>query len=113
MFISVDNCVRQEKGYCRIQWQESSVTSPDPFQLDTGNNPATPTLSTTAAGGAPTPAISVACPLAYVNIPEGSETGVSALNPSLSALAYQSTWCGANLGFTPLAASMNVVCKWR
>ena len=70
-FTPAGNCVRQEKGYCRVQWSENSVTSPDPFQLDTGNNPATPTLSTTAAGGAPTPAITVSCPLAYVTIPEG------------------------------------------
>ena len=105
LFISVANCVRQEKGYCRIQWSENSVTPPDPFQLDTQV-----AGSDGAAGGA-TPAAGVSCPLAYVTIPEGSETGVTPLNPSLSGLTYQSTWCGSNLGFTPLAASMSVVCK--
>merc|ERR1712080_23425 len=27
------NCVRQEEGMCSIVWQESSITSPDPFYL--------------------------------------------------------------------------------
>ena len=103
--LCTDNCVRQEKGYCRIQWKENSVSSPDPFQLDTQTGG-----STLAAGGA-TPAAAVTCALAYVTIPEGSETGVSALNPTLSGFTYQTTWCGANLGYTPLAASMNVICK--
>ena len=30
-----ENCVRTNKGYCRIQWQQSPGTTPDPFQLDT------------------------------------------------------------------------------
>merc|ERR1712079_842611 len=29
-----NNCIRTEKGYCAIQWKESSTTSPDPFSLD-------------------------------------------------------------------------------
>merc|ERR1712183_924621 len=32
--MTYSNCIRQEKNYCRIQWQANSVTSPDPFQLD-------------------------------------------------------------------------------
>merc|ERR1711990_1402247 len=32
--MAYDNCIRQEKGYCRIQWQQSAGTSPDPFQMD-------------------------------------------------------------------------------
>ena len=28
-----NNCIRTEKGYCAIQWKESSTTSPDPFQV--------------------------------------------------------------------------------
>ena len=29
-------CVRREYGYCGIEWSESAITSPDPFDLDTG-----------------------------------------------------------------------------
>ena len=47
----------------------------------------------------------------WTTLSAGSETGVTALNPSLSALTYQSNWCGTNLGYTPLATSINVVCK--
>merc|ERR1711874_669492 len=40
-----DNCIRQEKGHCRIQWDENAATSPDSLQLDTTSTatPATPT----------------------------------------------------------------------
>merc|ERR1712088_91030 len=27
------NCIRTEKGYCSIQWKQSSTTSPDPFGI--------------------------------------------------------------------------------
>ena len=106
-----DNCIRQEKGYCRIQWQESASTTPDPFAMDTVT-----TGSGTAAGGT-TPAIAIVCNLAQVTIPDGSPNGVNALDSttpavvSLSAMAYQSEWCGSNLGYTNLAVSMSVTCK--
>ena len=29
-------CVRREYGYCGIEWSESAITSPDPFDLNTG-----------------------------------------------------------------------------
>ena len=29
-------CVRRDYGYCGIQWSESAITSPDPFDLNTG-----------------------------------------------------------------------------
>ena len=45
--VSLDNCIRQEKGHCRIQYKESSSSPPDPFQLDTQ----APAASMTAAGG--------------------------------------------------------------
>ena len=28
-----NNCIRTEKGYCAIQWKESSTATPDPFQM--------------------------------------------------------------------------------
>ena len=31
-------CVRQEAGYCGIEWNEAATTSPDPFDLSTGTN---------------------------------------------------------------------------
>merc|ERR1712064_244348 len=27
------NCIRTEQGYCKIQWKESSSTTPDPFTI--------------------------------------------------------------------------------
>ena len=77
-----ENCVRTNKGYCRIQWQESPGTTPDTFQLDTLAG----TTDTLAAGGvhSPTPAdptalAQIACPLAYVQIPDGSVNGLTPL----------------------------------
>eukprot|EP00095_Tigriopus_kingsejongensis_P002473 maker-scaffold326_size205590-snap-gene-0.16 protein:Tk02473 transcript:maker-scaffold326_size205590-snap-gene-0.16-mRNA-1 annotation:"hypothetical protein D910_04166" len=32
------NCIRQEKGYCQVQYAESAITTPDPFQLSTGGS---------------------------------------------------------------------------
>ena len=106
-----DNCIRQEKGYCRIMWQESASTAPDPFAMDT-----VAAGSATAAGGT-TPATAIVCNLAQVTIPDGSPNGINALDSttpaivSLSAMAYQSEWCGSNLGYTNLAFSMSVTCK--
>merc|ERR1712062_36432 len=69
-----DNCVRQAKGYCRIQWQQNSATTPDSFQIDTDADTATAAATT----GLNT------CPLGYVEIPSGSNNGQSGLNPALS-----------------------------
>ena len=113
--VSLDNCIRQEKGYCRIQYKESSMTSPDPFQLDTSILDATlgTTTSTTAAGGLypPTPT-AVPCVLSYVTIPQGSEDGVTILNTLFSTIPFQSQWCGSSLGYTNKAFPMSVTCKF-
>ena len=94
-------------------WQESASTAPDPFAMDTVT-----TGSPTAAGGtATTPAIAIVCNLAQVTIPDGSPNGITALEStlptvaSLSGLAYQSEWCGSNMGYTNQAFSMSVTCK--
>ena len=29
-------CVRRDYGYCGIEWSESAITSPDPFDLNSG-----------------------------------------------------------------------------
>ena len=107
MFPSLDNCIRQEKGYCRVKYTESSTTTPDPFDLDTAT-----AGSAAAAGGTETTPTNVACALNYVQIPNGSENGVSPLNAQFSTPPQQTTWCGTNLGYTPLTTSMDVVCKF-
>merc|ERR1711899_25344 len=52
------NCIRTEAGYCRIQWKQSSTSSPDTFDM-------TPAPATTALanGGYSPPAIAYACPV--------------------------------------------------
>ena len=113
-FYFLDNCIRQEKGYCRIQWEESSGVT-NPFQLDTAVG-----LTAPAAGGmtgTQAAQVSVACAaaagaqLSFVKIPEGSNTGVSPLNPSLSYLPYQSVWCGRVLSYPSQLTPIPIVCK--
>ena len=96
-----ENCIRQEKNYCRIQWQANSISSPDPFQLDTQTS-----ASTIAAGG------STACVLAHVVIPDGSDNGLTPLSQPISAMGFRSKWCGAVLGYDGQTAAMSVVCKY-
>merc|ERR1711990_20132 len=90
--MSYDNCIRQEKGYCRIQWQQNAASTPDPFQLDTA---VAATNAGNALGGVYN-AIAYPCVLAYVKIPEGTAN----TNVLLNGLAYQNEWCGSDLGNT-------------
>jgi len=84
-----NNCIRTEKGYCAIQWKESSTTSPDPFGVG-----AAPTTAIGANGATPT-----ACLTGYVNIPALSPDGIQKIPiPPGSAQAYQSQVCGVNFG---------------
>ena len=93
-----DNCIRTAKGYCRIRWQQNSATSPDTFQLDaTAGTDATTALN--------------ACPLSYVEIPSGSQNGQTALNSGLSPVAFQSVWCGNELGISGQSVGSSIVCK--
>ena len=91
------NCVRQEVGYCRIQWQANSATTPDTFQLDTDG-----TTNANAAGSA------IACVGSFVTIPNASLNGITALSPTM---AFQDSWCGGVLGVDGTAVSVSVVCK--
>ena len=93
-----DNCVRTGKGYCRIQWQSNAATSPNSFQLDA-------TAGTEATTGLN------ACPLSYVEIPNGSQNGQTALNSGISPLAFQSVWCGDELGISGQPVGSSIVCK--
>ena len=60
-----NNCIRTEKGYCAIQWKESSTTSPDPFGLDS----ITGVAANGAGPGSTAAPADVACDTAYINIP--------------------------------------------
>ena len=57
--------IRTEKGYCAIQWKESSTTSPDPFGLDS----ITGVAANGAGPGSTAAPAAVACDTAYINIP--------------------------------------------
>merc|ERR1712037_518152 len=85
-----DNCIRQEEGNCRIQWQQNLATDPDSFQMDT----AAGTVATIAYAATPTPTTAAGCALAYVRIPDGSFDGVTPLGSGLSTVAFQNVFCG-------------------
>ncbi|XP_023330808.1 uncharacterized protein LOC111703166 [Eurytemora carolleeae] len=71
-----ESCVRQEKGYCGIEWDESTVTSPsDAFDL-------TDASATIAANTA-------ACIDSYILIPDGVVD---------TAIGPQRYFCGESLG---------------
>jgi len=82
-----NNCIRTEKGYCAIQWKESSTTPPDSFGLGAA------IASANAAG------VLNACPLAYIAIPNLSQDGITPLTTSpVTTGAWQSQACGTNFG---------------
>jgi len=72
-----NNCIRTEKGYCSIQWKESSSTSPDPFQIGTGA------------------AIDATGCVEFINIPNASPNGI---NPTGGPVAFQNNVCGNAFG---------------
>lgn len=79
------NCIRTEKGYCKIQWKEASATSPDPFGI----------------GTILTAAESDVCPTynSWVSIPNLSPDGVSPIpTAGPNTLAFQTQVCGGNFG---------------
>ena len=106
LFPYLDNCIRQEKGYCRIKYGASSIAPPDAFAMDTVAGG-----SAIAAGGVAA-GVGYACPLAYVSIPNASENGITPFNSVLSNVAYQSEWCGSNIGVSNAALPASVVCKF-
>ena len=81
------NCIRTEKGYCAIQWKESSTTSPDPFGV--GASPTTQIESNgcdaSAAG-------------AFILIPNLSPDGIQKIPNPVGSQGYQSQQCGSNFG---------------
>merc|ERR1712032_1242135 len=80
-----NNCIRTEKGYCAIQWKESSTTSPDPFDVGT-------TLTAIESDGCDGLA-------GFVLIPNLSQDGIQKLPiPVITTYAFQSQVCGSNFG---------------
>merc|ERR1739838_445363 len=92
-----NNCIRTEKGYCAIQWKESSTTSPDPFSLDS--------ISVVGANGANPPTPAILCDTAYIAIPNLSPDGIVQIPiPPGATQAYQSQVCGTNFGIEGMGA---------
>merc|ERR1712079_317251 len=86
-----NNCIRTEKGYCAIQWKESSTTSPDPFSLDS--------ISVVGANGANPPTPAILCDTAYIAIPNLSPDGIVQIPiPVGPYQSWQSQVCGTNFG---------------
>jgi len=94
------NCIRTEAGYCRIQWKQSSTSSPDPFEI-LGTTPGT---TVAHAGGTAT----TLCTAGFVAIPDLSMDGYGKIPVPYGVQTYQSTMCGKVFGIenTPVAAAL-------
>ena len=97
------NCIRTEAGYCRIQWKQSSTTSPDPFEI-LGTTPAG---TVAAAGGSAT----TLCTAGFVSIPDLSMDGIGKIPVPYGVQAYQSTMCGKVFGIEGTDVAAALVCK--
>ena len=95
------NCIRTEKGYCAIQWKQSSTTSPDPFEIVA----TTPALA--ASGGSST----TLCTSGFVAIPDLSMDGASAIG-GLGNRGFQSIMCGDDFGVDGLTTPVALICKY-
>ena len=95
------NCIRTEKGYCGIQWKQSSTTSPDPFGI-------LGTTTTAAGAGASTTTL---CTSGFVSIPDLSMDGIAAIPVPLGVQAYQSYVCGTIFGIEGQTTSAALICK--
>ena len=83
-----NNCIRTEKGYCAIQWKESSTTSPDPFGVG-----ASPTTQIESDG------CDATANAGFILIPNLSQDGIQKLPiPVSTTYAFQSQVCGSNFG---------------
>ena len=95
------NCIRTEAGYCRIQWKQSSTTSPDPFGI-LGT-----TTATAGSGGSAT----TLCTSGFVSIPDLSMDGLGKIPVPYGVQAYQSTMCGNVFGIEGQAVSAALICE--
>jgi len=94
------NCIRTEKGYCSIQWKQSSTTSPDPFGIL-----GTVTTSAAASGSSTT-----LCTSGFVAIPDLSMDGVTSIG-GLGVKAFQSVVCGTVFGIEAQTTSAALISK--
>ena len=90
---ALDNFIRTEEGACGIQWNESSTSSPDPFQMTLAPIP-------NAAAGHPSKHKSpinnasitlfypAACADSYIYIPNLSSDGIQALQAQTTQEFY-------------------------
>merc|ERR1719397_391863 len=97
------NCIRTEAGYCRIQWKESSTSSPDSFTMSASPSP------TTLAGGGTPPNTAYACPTGFIYIPELSPDGISPLPIPIAVQSHYSTLCGGAFGLESKAVPLALV----
>ena len=104
------NCIRTEAGYCRIQWKESSTSSPDTFAMS-----ASPSTTALAGGGYTPPATTYLCPAGFIYIPELSPDGVSgfpSVSVAVTGVAHQthySTLCGGAFGLEATSIPLALV----
>ena len=83
-------------GYCKIQWKQSSVGTPDPFEISITSNTATIGIGGVSDG--------TNCVQAFITIPNLSPNGDSEIATGVGTQAFQSQVCGPNFGI----ASTNV-----
>merc|ERR1712176_1173998 len=94
------NCIRTEKGYCAIQWKQSSTTSPDPFEI----------VATTPALAASSGSSTTLCTSGFVAIPDLSMDGVTSIG-GLGVKAFQSVVCGTVFGIEAQTTSAALISK--
>ena len=99
-----ENCLRTEAGYCSIEWQESSIASPDPFGILGG---AAGTNNVAGAGGS----ANTLCNTAFVSIPDLSMNGVAPLSIPLALQGFQDNMCGTNFGIEGQTTPSKLTCK--
>ena len=98
--------IRTEKGYCGIQWKESSTTSPDPFSLDS--------ISVVGSNGVGPPAPAVLCDTAYIAIPNLSPDGIVGIPMPVGLYqSWQSQVCGSNFGIEGMSVASVLVSKFQ
>jgi len=90
-----NNCIRTESGYCKIQYKESTGTTPDAFAMKASSG-----VAESSADG---------CPSSYLYIPNLSGDGVQALSTPSSPEAFISTHCGGVLGIDNTPVSLALV----
>ena len=95
------NCIRTEAGYCRIQWKQSSTSSPDPFGI----------LGTTTASAAAGGSATTLCTSGFVSIPDLSMDGFGKIPVPYGIQTFQSTMCGSVFGIEGQTVAAALICK--